>query len=52
MSTPLHWAEVEAATTVDELTFSPADVLARVEADGDLYAEVLAEGVTLPSGGG
>ncbi len=49
VSTPLHWGEVEAAGSVAELTFSPTDVLARVAADGDLYADVLGEGVTLPA---
>ena len=34
VSTPLTWDEVTAATEVRELTFSPADVLARIEADG------------------
>ena len=48
VSTPLTWAEVEEAGDVDDLTFSPADVLARVEADGDLYAAALGEGVTRP----
>jgi DNA ligase D-like protein (predicted polymerase)/DNA ligase D-like protein (predicted 3'-phosphoesterase) len=53
VSTPLHWAEVErcAATgDADLLVFSPAAVLARVEADGDLYAPVLDPGPTLPVG--
>ncbi|CAA9232746.1 MAG: DNA_ligase_IV_Ku-like [uncultured Actinomycetospora sp.] len=48
VSTPLTWDEVAAATTVRELTFSPADVLARVERDGDLYAAALGVGVTRP----
>ena len=48
VSTPLTWDEVEAAREVRELTFSPADVLARIEADGDLYAAALGEGVTRP----
>jgi DNA primase len=48
VSTPLTWDEVAAATTVRELTFSPADVLARIERDGDLYAAALGEGVTRP----
>ncbi len=48
VSTPLTWDEVAAATTVRELTFSPADVLARIERDGDHYAAALGEGVTRP----
>jgi DNA ligase D-like protein (predicted polymerase)/DNA ligase D-like protein (predicted 3'-phosphoesterase) len=48
VSTPLTWDEVAAATTVRELTFSPADVLARIERDGDLYAAALGEGFTRP----
>ncbi|MDD7918341.1 non-homologous end-joining DNA ligase [Actinomycetospora callitridis] len=48
VSTPLTWDEVTAATEVRELTFSPADVLARIEADGDLYAAALGEGVERP----
>jgi DNA ligase D-like protein (predicted polymerase)/DNA ligase D-like protein (predicted 3'-phosphoesterase) len=48
VSTPLTWDEVTAATEVRELTFSPADVLARIDADGDLYAAALGEGVERP----
>lgn len=48
VSTPLHWAEVEECADARDLMFSPADVLARVERDGDLYAAVLATGPTLP----
>jgi bifunctional non-homologous end joining protein LigD len=41
VSTPIRWTELEAAIDdgdADALTFTPADVLARVEADGDLHA--------------
>ncbi len=50
VSTPLHWREVEDATDARDLVFSPADVLARVASDGDLYAPVLGEGGHLPQG--
>ncbi|PVZ03418.1 non-homologous end-joining DNA ligase [Actinomycetospora cinnamomea] len=48
VSTPLTWDEVAAAGTVRELTFSPADVLARIGDRGDLYAAALGEGVDRP----
>jgi bifunctional non-homologous end joining protein LigD len=48
VSTPLTWEEVEAATDVRELTFSPADVLARIERHGDLYGAALGRGVARP----
>ena len=48
VSTPLSWDEVADATGVRELTFSPADVLARIESFGDLYAAALGEGVDRP----
>jgi bifunctional non-homologous end joining protein LigD len=41
VSTPLHWAEVEAR---EPLSFTAADVITRVERDGDLYAAVLDDG--------
>ena len=40
VSTPLTWDEVRAARTVDDLTFEAADVLARVDEHGDLFAPV------------
>jgi bifunctional non-homologous end joining protein LigD len=40
VSTPLSWAEVEAGPP---LTFTAADVLGRVEADGDLFAPTLSD---------
>ncbi|WP_433781077.1 non-homologous end-joining DNA ligase [Actinomycetospora sp. CA-101289] len=48
VSTPLTWDEVAAATAVRDLTFAPADVLARIGRDGDLYAAALGVGVTRP----
>ncbi len=40
VSTPVTWAEVEACADGDaELLFTATDVLARVEEDGDLFAE-------------
>jgi DNA ligase D-like protein (predicted polymerase)/DNA ligase D-like protein (predicted 3'-phosphoesterase) len=51
VSTPLHWAEVEECADARDLVFSPTDVLARVESDGDLYAPVLETGPTLPPAG-
>ncbi|MCW3013878.1 MAG: ligD [Solirubrobacterales bacterium] len=39
VSTPLHWDEVRAGDP-DALIFSPAQVLERVERDGDLFAPV------------
>lgn len=40
-STPLTWDEVEAATEGAPLTFTSADVLARVERHGDLFEPLL-----------
>lgn len=45
VSTPITWDEVEACRAPDDLKFLAADVLHRVEADGDLMADL----VTLPS---
>lgn len=44
VSTPLTWKELETAARrgrVEDLRFSPADVLARVKKHGDLFAPVL-----------
>lgn len=41
VSTPVTWAEVEACRAADDLVFSSDDVLARVAADGDLFAPLL-----------
>ena len=40
-STPLTWDEVEACTTPADLVFTSADVLARVDEMGDLFAPTL-----------
>ena len=49
VSTPVTWDEVEAgAAGADPLVFQAADVLARVEADGDLFAPLLGKGQPLP----
>ena len=37
-STPVSWAEVEGCRTAADLAFDAVDVLARVAADGDLWA--------------
>ncbi len=42
VSTPVTWAEVETCQAADDLVFSSDDVLARVAADGDLFAPLLA----------
>ena len=44
VSTPVEWAEVEAAADSgdpDSLSFGPEEVLARIEADGDLFRDLL-----------
>ena len=43
VSTPVTWDEVEACRKPDDLVFTSDDVLARVEADGDLFAPLLCE---------
>ncbi|HOB05381.1 MAG TPA: non-homologous end-joining DNA ligase [Propionibacteriaceae bacterium] len=49
VATPLLWDEVAAVTSPDDLRFSPADVLARIEEHGDLFADVLTrDGPELP----
>jgi bifunctional non-homologous end joining protein LigD len=48
VSTPLAWEELEAARSADDLVFSPADALERLERDGDLFAPVLSEVQALP----
>ena len=45
VSTPIKWDEVSACGSPDDLKFVAADVLARVEAHGDLLADL----VSLPS---
>ena len=41
VSTPVTWAEVEACASPDDLRFTASDVLDRVAADGDLFADIL-----------
>jgi bifunctional non-homologous end joining protein LigD len=48
VSTPLSWDEVRAARTVEDLTFDAADVLRRVDEQGDLFAPVLSLVQSLP----
>ncbi len=51
VSTPLRWEEVQAAAAArdpEALAFEADDVLARVEAHGDLFAPVLRERQALP----
>jgi bifunctional non-homologous end joining protein LigD len=51
VSAPVTWDEVEraaAARRPESLTFLGEDVLERLERDGDLFVEVLAEEQTLP----
>ncbi|MCW2973885.1 MAG: primase-like protein [Thermoleophilia bacterium] len=54
VSTPLAWEEVEACVAAEDpdlLVFTAADVLARVEEHGDLFAPVLTLQQELPSFG-
>lgn len=48
VSTPLGWDEVEAAKEATSLVFEAAQVLERVEQQGDLFAEVLSLKQQLP----
>jgi bifunctional non-homologous end joining protein LigD len=48
VSTPVTWDEVEACADPDDLRFTSADVLARVEELGDLFAPCLDGGQQLP----
>ena len=41
VSTPVTWDEVAACRSVADLTFTAPDVLARVEAHGDLFAPLV-----------
>jgi bifunctional non-homologous end joining protein LigD len=47
-STPLNWDEVEACTKPDDLVFTSADVIARVDTMGDLFAPTLEGNQSLP----
>jgi bifunctional non-homologous end joining protein LigD len=49
VSTPIDWDEVAGATTVEELTFLPADVLARIEEYGDVLEGLYDDPRPLPS---
>jgi bifunctional non-homologous end joining protein LigD len=48
VSTPITWDEVRAARRVQDLTFEAADVLRRVDEQGDLFAPVLSLVQALP----
>jgi bifunctional non-homologous end joining protein LigD len=48
VSTPVTWDEVDACTQPVDLRFTSADVLARVDEVGDLFAPVLDGGQRLP----
>jgi bifunctional non-homologous end joining protein LigD len=50
VSTPITWDEVADARKPEDLRFESADVLERVERDGDLYAPVLELEQRLPVG--
>jgi bifunctional non-homologous end joining protein LigD len=50
VSTPVRWEEVEGARDASELSFEMADVVARVEEHGDLFALVLELQQRLPDG--
>ncbi len=41
VATPVTWEEIGSVEGNDDLRFSPADVLARIDASGDLAAELL-----------
>jgi bifunctional non-homologous end joining protein LigD len=41
VSTPINWDEVEACRSPDDLVFVAADVVKRVERDGDLLADLV-----------
>ena len=51
VSTPVGWSEVEAGAEGSPLSFTADQVLARVEADGDLFAPLLDREQRLPTGG-
>jgi bifunctional non-homologous end joining protein LigD len=48
VSTPLSWEELEAASEPDDLAFTSAEVLERVEEHGDLFAPVAELEQSLP----
>ena len=49
VSTPVTWDEVQSCRRADDLRFTSADVLARVDELGDLFAPCLDGGQSLPS---
>jgi bifunctional non-homologous end joining protein LigD len=49
VSTPVGWAEVDGCDRPEDLRFTSADVLARVEESGDLFAPILDGGQSLPT---
>jgi bifunctional non-homologous end joining protein LigD len=51
VATPVTWAEVEACERVADLTFTAADLPARLDEHGDLLAPLLGEGDRLPRAG-
>jgi bifunctional non-homologous end joining protein LigD len=48
VSTPVTWDEVEDAADGEPLSFEASDVLSRVEAMGDLFADTLTLEQELP----
>jgi len=48
VSTPVTWDEVETCSAPDDLRFTSADVLARVDELGDLFEPCLEGGQRLP----
>ncbi|MBN2622375.1 MAG: non-homologous end-joining DNA ligase [Acidimicrobiales bacterium] len=52
VSTPVSWDEVEATAAGEPLSFVMADVLARVDEMGDLFADTLTVEQQLPDPGG
>jgi len=48
VSTPVTWDEVQSCRRADDLRFTSADTLARVDEHGDLFAPILDGGQKLP----
>jgi bifunctional non-homologous end joining protein LigD len=51
VSTPLTWDEMDQARTPDDLAFTTADVVARLDEHGDLLADLSEKRAPLPDGG-
>jgi bifunctional non-homologous end joining protein LigD len=49
VSTPVRWDEVESCSRPEDLRFTSADVLARVEEHGDRFAQTLDRNQALPT---